>query len=111
MNTISFEEYQSRTSSTAMYPEELALPYLALGVASEGGEVAGKVKKIIRDKAGAVDEEAKDQLVAELGDVLWYVAQMSNHLGVDMSEIAEANLTKLSKRKANNTIQGEGDNR
>lgn len=108
---MSFNEYQTRTSWTAVYPPEKALEYLALGLVSEAGEVAGKAKKVIRDSEGVVSEEMRAALKAEIGDVLWYAAQLCTLLGYNMSSVAKANLEKLAKRKDAGTIQGSGDNR
>ncbi len=103
-----FDMYQDFTDSTAIYPEEQGLEYTALGLASEAGEFAGKVKKMIRD---GKPEDAQEALVAELGDVLWYVAQAAATLGVCLSDVAKDNIEKLKSRKERNKISGEGDNR
>ena len=79
---------------------------LQLGLASEAGEVADKVKKWIRD--GTVDKAA---ISKELGDVLWYIAVLANDLGFPLSEVAKVNLDKLNKRQKDGTIKGSGDNR
>lgn len=101
-----FDRYQSWTDSTAIYPEEKGLEYVALGLASEAGEFAGKVKKYIRD--GTYDSEA---LVSELGDVLWYAARAAVELEVFLSDVARDNVDKLEDRMARNKISGSGDNR
>ncbi|HEY6019909.1 MAG TPA: nucleoside triphosphate pyrophosphohydrolase family protein, partial [Candidatus Paceibacterota bacterium] len=84
--------------------------YLALGLASEAGEVAGKIKKWIRrdinptcDLLNCVD--------AEMGDVLWYISQWCNETGTSLSNLMKRNIEKLEARKQHNTIQGDGDNR
>jgi NTP pyrophosphatase (non-canonical NTP hydrolase) len=102
----SFDGYQDFTDTTAIYPKGKALEYLALGLTSEAGEVAGKVKKWIRD--GYLDH---DELIAELGDVLWYVAQMASELDIYLSEVAEDNVEKLKSRQKRNKLMGSGDNR
>lgn len=101
-----FDSYQDFTDSTAIYPEDKALEYVALGLASEAGKFAGKVKKGIRD--GAFDEEAAK---AELGDVLWYVARAASELNVYLSDIVQHNVEKLTSRQQQGTLQGSGDNR
>ena len=108
---MSFDIYQEKTGETAMYPPDKALEYLTLGLCSEAGEVAGKLKKIIRDHDGVIDEDAAYKLSLEIGDVLWYVAQLSTTLGLQLSEVAEDNLKKLSARKNKGTITGSGDYR
>lgn len=100
------DQFQEDCLKTAIYPKEVAVSYTALGLASEAGEFAGKVKKWIRD--GRIDDQAA---AAELGDVLWYVAAAADALGYDLSEIAEGVLTKLADRKERGVIQGSGDNR
>ena len=75
------------------------------------GEAADKVKKILRDKGGYASEEDRTALVKELGDVLWYVANVARYLGVSLSDVAEGNIEKLSSRKKRNKLHGEGDER
>lgn len=109
---MDFSVYQSASSSTAHYPQgNEGIYYLALGLASEAGEVAGKVKKTIRDNNGLFDEEQQTRICAEIGDVLWYCAQLARQLGVDFNEVARFNLSKLAARQAAGTISGDGDNR
>jgi len=101
-----FDHYQRKTQETAIYPEDKALEYLALGLNGEAGEVAEKVKKHIRD-----GKELDEDFAKELGDVLWYLTRLVDELDADMSEEAEANLDKLFDRKERDKIQGSGDNR
>ena len=109
---MTFEAYQSLSRKTAHYPDPgKNIVYPTLGLASEAGEVAGKIKKVIRDNGGIVDAERKEQIKQELGDVLWYVAQLATELGLSCEEIAEANLEKLAAREKNGTLSGSGDNR
>ncbi len=109
---MTFQEYQEKSTLTALYPVFGAgYVYPALGLASEAGEVAGKIKKIIRDFGGVVDAERKEQLRAELGDVLWYTAQLALQLDLSLDDIAEANIAKLMSRKDRGVLQGSGDTR
>jgi NTP pyrophosphatase (non-canonical NTP hydrolase) len=101
-----FDHYQRKTQETAIYPEDKALEYLALGLNGEAGEVAEKVKKHIRD-----GKELDEDFAKELGDVLWYLTRLVDELDADMSEVAESNLDKLFDRKERDKIQGSGDNR
>ena len=80
-------------------------------MASEAGEVAGKMKKVIRDKGGIIDEETKKELASEIGDVLWYVSQLSAELGLSLDEVALANIDKLKSRQQRGKLSGSGDNR
>ena len=102
------DEYQERARTTAVYPREFAYNYLALGVAGEAGEVANKVKKVLRDKNGVMDDTSRALIVDELGDVLWYIALMAHELGVTLQDVAEGNIAKLTERKAQNLIHDVG---
>lgn len=104
--------YQQRSRETARYPDAGANPiYPTLGLCGEAGEVADKVKKVLRDHAGVFSPERVEALKLELGDVLWYVAQLATELGLDLDAIAQANLDKLASRAARNVIAGDGDDR
>lgn len=103
--------YQKRASEFAVYPRAHALPYVALGLTGEAGELANKVKKILRGDPGAVNAEALDAMIRELGDVLWYVAAMATELGVTLEDVALLNLAKLGGRLEGGTIRGSGDER
>ncbi len=103
---MTLSSYQKVAASTAIYPTQHAITYPALGLAGEAGEVANKVKKIIRD--GKLDKSA---LGAEIGDCLWYIAALCRDLNLDLGEIAKANLEKLQDRKARGTLKGSGDKR
>lgn len=111
MSGILLNQYQARAAETAVYPPEHAIIYTALGLAGEAGEVANKAKKILRDDNGVATLERVVALADELGDVLWYVANLANDLGFNLSEIAEANLEKLEDRKKRGVIKGQGDKR
>jgi NTP pyrophosphatase (non-canonical NTP hydrolase) len=109
---MNFNDYQQKSRATAQYPAiGHAVIYPALGLVNEAGEVAGKIKKIFRDKQGVVGEAEREALKAELGDVLWYLAQTCTELEISLEDVAEANLTKLLDRQARGKIQGDGDNR
>ena len=103
---IFFDIYQDFTDSTAIYPPEKGLEYTALGLASEAGEFAGKVKKAIRDNTYDADAMA-----AELGDVLWYLARAAAELDYHLSTIAEMNVEKLKSRMERGKLKGSGDKR
>ena len=109
---MNFAEYQERARQTAKYPViGHAVIYPTLGLTNEAGEVSGKIKKIFRDKEGIVSDADLAALRAELGDVLWYLAQVSTELGLSLDEIAEHNIAKLLDRQARGKIQGDGDDR
>ena len=109
---MDLNHYQRESRKTALYPNVGSNPiYPTLGLVGEAGEVADKVKKILRDKKGVFDEQSKDAIKFELGDVLWYISQLSSELGYELDEIANSNLQKLNSRKMRGQIQGSGDNR
>lgn len=85
--------------------------YCALGLADEAGEVAGKVKKVLRDSGGIVTAETKEAIKLELGDALWYLTQIATSLDLTLEEVAASNLLKLLGRLERGTIGGSGDNR
>jgi len=104
--------YENLAGQTAIFPKEKALEYLALGMTSEAGEVAGKVKKLIRDGEDVEGFEMKKLAIAsEIGDVLWYCAMMAKEVGVPLNDIMKENLKKLHGRKERGTLQGSGDER
>lgn len=113
---MDFTDYQRRTRETAIYPHAGeqhmdGVAYLTLGLTGEAGEVANKVKKIIRDAGGVVEPNRAIAVAEELGDVLWYAARLASELGADLGEIAALNLAKLESRHARHVISGEGDQR
>ena len=106
------EFYEMKAGQTAIFPKYKALEYLALGLTSEAGEVAGKVKKLIRDGEDMEGFELKKIAIAsEVGDVLWYCAMMAKEVGVPLNDIMKDNLKKLHGRKVRGTLHGSGDNR
>lgn len=109
---MDFHTYQQRSRATACYPEAGSNPiYPTLGLCGEAGEVADKVKKVLRDQGGEFSAEVIAALQLELGDVLWYVAQLATELGLELDQVAQANLDKLASRSARNVISGSGDSR
>lgn len=108
---MDMDKYQAEASTTAKYPEDSGLVYCVLGLASEAGEVAGKLKKAIRDENGVLSESRKEDLLSELGDVLWYCAMVALELDATLSSVAQANLNKLFDRKDRGVIGGDGDKR
>jgi NTP pyrophosphatase (non-canonical NTP hydrolase) len=108
---MDLSEYQRQSRRTAEYPREAWLVYPALGLAGEAGEVAEHAKKAIRDDGGTVSEERRAAMSKELGDVLWYVAQLASELDLNLDEIAGQNLEKLFSRQARGVLSGSGDDR
>ena len=109
---MNFDEYQREARTTAQYPDMgKNIYYPTLGLAGEAGEVAEKIKKLMRDDHGVLTPERRAGLKKELGDVLWYVAALCSELGLGMGEVAELNIAKLRDRKDRGAISGDGDNR
>ena len=106
-----FNSYQRMAATTAIYPEEHRILYPALGLAGEAGEVANKVKKLIRDGPEGRPDDWREQIASEIGDVLWYCASLATDLNLTLAMIAAQNEKKLLKRKVAGTIGGSGDNR
>ena len=112
MISHTFAWYQQRASETAQYPViGGGIVYPTLGLVGESGEVAEKVKKIFRDKSGEISIDDREELIKELGDVLWYVTAIANELGTTLHAVALKNIDKLSSRKDRNMLNGSGDNR
>lgn len=138
---MNFDEYQKLAAEVAIYPSILDIIamelksqrrddlsdqldrvlgytdigkniyYTTLGLVGEAGEVAEKVKKIMRDNDGVISDQIKENLLKELGDVLWYVAATCDELGISMDAVAQTNITKLFSRRDRGKLQGSGDNR
>jgi len=118
MNYFRFDEYQELAATYAFYKEKLGgdmnIYYPVLGLVSESGEVADKIKKIARD----TDYDLKHllssdriEIIKELCDCLWYIALIAHELEYDLSEVAEININKLASRRERNRLTGSGDNR
>lgn len=109
---MDFEEYQKKAGKTAIYPDiGKNFVYPTLGLVGEAGELANKAKKIIRDNNSEINEEHKENIRGELGDVLWYVSQTATEFGLSLEDIANHNLEKLADRQKRNKISGSGDTR
>lgn len=111
-NQVDFNTYQQESRKTwNLVQTDHPIVYPTLGLLNEAGEVAGKIKKIFRDKQGQISAADREALKQELGDVLWYLAQIATELDLTLEEVAAANLTKLFSRLERGKIQGDGDNR
>lgn len=109
---MELNEYQDSALRTAIYPGKYSIIYPSLGLAGESGEVADKVKKVIRDHSGNfADPVTRKEIAKEVGDVLWYVAAVARDIGYTLEEIAQMNIDKLSSRYDRGKIRGDGDNR
>lgn len=109
---MTFEEYQKASRKTVIYPnKDHNFIYPTLGLVGESGEVAEKIKKVLRDGEGIISEEQKQEIKKELGDVLWYLAQLATELDLSLEEIAAFNIEKLYSRQKRGNLHGSGDNR
>jgi NTP pyrophosphatase (non-canonical NTP hydrolase) len=108
---MTFDEYEQKAMETALDYGDQAFNYGGLGLASEAGEVAGKLKRVIREHDNIVTEEMRDTLKKELGDVLWYINFLAVKLNIPLKDVATANIEKLSNRKTRETLKGTGDER
>jgi len=104
-----FQDYQVQCTRTAKYKDAACgrLAYVTMGLAGEAGEVANQVKKVFRDTNGKLTPEAREQLIDELGDVLWYVAMVAYELNIPLHRVAGKNLLKLEKRHGGNQPQNQ----
>ena len=108
---MTLNQYQDAAKETAIYDPKMKIMYPILGLCSEAGEVAGKIKKILRDNNGQFTDADRLQINKELGDVLWYIAALATDLNITFEDIAMTNIQKLLSRKEAGTIQGSGDER
>jgi len=109
---MNFNEYQQKARQTAIYPNrDNNFIYPTLGLVGEAGEVAEKIKKVIRDNNGIITQEKKEEIKKELGDVLWYIANLAHELNIDLEDVAGSNIEKLFSRMERDKVHGDGDNR
>jgi len=109
---MTLDEYQAKAATTSlMQDNEKLLIYTALGLNGEAGEIADKVKKVLRDHDGDISKLDTADITKELGDVLWYIAMFAKSIGVSLDDIATTNVEKLASRHKRGVIQGSGDNR
>ena len=106
---MDFSDYQEQAGVTATYPQEFGVEYTTLGLIGEAGEIANKVKKVMRGDYS--HDDIRGELKGEIGDVLWYISRLASELGFDLGDIAQSNLDKLADRKERGVIRGSGDDR
>lgn len=110
MEKLTFEQYDAWLSKNILNPQKDLLLQV-LGICGEAGEIAEKMKKIVRDKGGVMSEEDREAMIKELGDVLWYLTRFAQSLNVTIEDVAKLNMEKLESRKSRGMLGGEGDNR
>ena len=108
---LDFKEYEKVAMSTKVGWNNNEILYPLIGMCGETGEVADKIKKVLRDKNGDFSEDDRIEILKEIGDTLWYMTALCHDLGYSLEDAANINLSKIVKRRAENTIHGEGDNR
>lgn len=108
---MNLNQYQNDAMRTAIFPIDQGIEYTTLGLVSEAGEVAGKVKKVIRDHGGKYSPAQREAIADEVGDCLWYVAALARELGYPLETLAVRNLNKLESRHRRGQLNGNGDNR
>lgn len=108
---MTFEEYQKQAVGFITSDFNRVVINTTLGLCGESGEVAEKVKKIMRDNNGVFDDISKKEITKELGDVLWYIAVISSNLNIPLEEVVKINIEKLASRKERGTLHGKGDDR
>ena len=108
---MNFNTYDVESSKTKHTDFDISLSYLVLGLNEEAGEVAGALKKCLRDHNGQFDEARRNNMLKELGDTLWYLNQICSKLGSTLQEVAKTNIKKLKDRAARGTLRGSGDHR
>ena len=108
---MSLNEYQRKALETAIFPTDEKIGYLVIALCGEAGEVADKVKKVFRDKDGIFSEADNKAIALELGDVLWYAANLAHAIGYKLSDIASLNIDKIHSRMERGTLHGCGDTR
>ncbi|MBU2496894.1 MAG: nucleoside triphosphate pyrophosphohydrolase family protein, partial [Nanoarchaeota archaeon] len=102
---MEFTEYQKKAWETAVYPNKgNNISYAAIALGGESGEVLDKIKKILRDHGAQINEEKKQEIVKELGDVLWTVAALATELKVDLNDVAEKNVKKITDRQTREVV-------
>jgi NTP pyrophosphatase (non-canonical NTP hydrolase) len=108
---MDIQEYQKRALATTEYGSGNAIIYPALGMNGEAGEVAEKIKKVLRDKKGEFSDESKLEIAKEIGDVIWYCSALANDIGYTLDQIFSINIDKFESRRSRNVLSGNGDNR
>lgn len=106
---MQINDYQIAAIKTAVYPEDEAITYPALGLAGEVGEFCNKWKKVIREDD--LLAFSQDDMCDELGDILWYLSALARDCELTLEEVAQRNLEKLRSRQERGVLKGSGDNR
>jgi NTP pyrophosphatase (non-canonical NTP hydrolase) len=112
MNFKDFDKYQQLCLKSSIHSKTkhgYIIP--ALGVTGEAGEVADKIKKVLRDDNGKISTAKRNEISKEIGDMLWYTSMLCTEIGLKLSDVIKLNLEKIAYRSKENKIHGSGDNR
>ena len=109
MTIAEFKTYQAEARKTYFDPKEHKIIYATMGLVGEAGELANKVKKIMRGDTN--HDELLIGIKAEMGDILWYLSALADDLGVELGDIAAGNIEKLQSRQMRDKLRGSGDQR
>ena len=105
MNLNEYQQQAKLNSKAPLYGDERDLVVMGLGIAGETGEVCNDLKKLFRDHDSEVTDEWRARVCLELGDVLWYVSQIADVVGLPLENgpllglVAERNIEKIKAAK------------
>lgn len=109
---MTLDDYQTAALRTAGPKDKKdELFHLLLGLCGEAGEIAEKAKKIVRDQGSDFSTWDREDIVKELGDVMWHVAVLADYFNISLNEVGGKNIAKLADRQKRNMIRGSGDDR
>lgn len=109
---MNFNDYQAKAKTTSTMSDPVLAPlYFTLGLTGEAGEIAEKIKKVIRNHDGDYTKLDREDLTKELGDVMWYLAMLADTFDIELDDVARANIAKLADRKNRGVIKSTGDYR
>lgn len=115
MELNEYQNFCNRQDGTVMYPSHgkqniEGISYCSLSLCGEAGEVANKVKKVLRGDR-PLTEDVRHDLIKELGGAFWYLSMLAMELGYTLEQVAQLNLDTINNRIKRGTLQGNGDNR
>lgn len=109
MNMNDYQQAALKTARNKADKDELF--HLLLGLCGEAGEIAEKMKKIVRDKNSDFANIDVEDMKKELGDVLWHLSTIGAYFDISLEDIAQSNIDKLASRHKRGVISGSGDDR
>lgn len=109
MDCDDYQRAALRTARSKDAPDEFM--HLVLGLVGEAGEIAEKVKKLVRDENSDLARLDREDMAAEIGDVLWYAAVLASYLDLSLNDVVQRNVDKLADRQRRAVLGGSGDQR